>query len=214
MIKGLNLITVIGFHKERNKMIREKYILDCMASARGLGSSEQCYDIMYSIVRAFQVETILEIGTNRGYSSIIMTQAVLDNKKVPVIHTVDQWVNNGKEIYDTKQIAKNNIRSCGLDKFIFMYEGDSKVVVPEIFSKIDKVDLCFIDGDHSIKGVMTDFNNCRNNCDLMLLHDTGQGKIGYLDSIKSWGYNVTTFPTHYVEGDNHLVGITLVQKIK
>ena len=53
------------------------------------GSTNQCYDVMYTITRAFQVKRIVEIGTHKGHSAIVFCQAILDNNYTPSIWTVD-----------------------------------------------------------------------------------------------------------------------------
>lgn len=176
-----------------------------------LGSASQDYDVMYAVTRAFQVKRILEIGTHQGASAIVFCQAILDNKYVPEIWTIDNWSSS-----KCKPRAEKFIREAGFDKHIKMLDGDSKVVVPNLFKKIGKVDLCFIDGDHTYEGVIADYNNCKNSTSLILFHDThgGRGEIvnKYLSKIKEDGWMLLNFPTMYLEGDGHSVGITLAHK--
>ena len=175
-----------------------------------LGSSEQCYTVMYTITRAFQVKRVLEIGTHQGASAITFCQAILDNKYIPEIWTLDNWIGieRNEQSKNLKSKAENYIKKSGFNKYINMIEGDSKIIVPLTFSKIGKVDLCFIDGDHNYEGVMADYQNCKDYTSLILFHDTGKGDIKYLKEIeKEW--KIITFPTCYIEGDGHLVGISL-----
>lgn len=204
-------------HVEKGKrMIKNIKIFKLMEGHRGLGSSEQCYDVLYSIVRSFQVKTIVEIGTNLGYSAIVMTQAVLDNNDVPVVYSFDKWNNYGLNMEGTKEIAIHNIQFAGLSQYITLIAGDSVKTVPSYFTANRKVDMCFIDGDHTYNGVVTDYNNCKEHTDLIVFHDALCGKdvIDFLGEVSKDGWTLTLFPTVYYEGDRHPIGITLAQRVK
>jgi len=181
---------------------------------RCLGSGEQCYAIMYAITRAFQVKKILEIGTHQGASAITFCQAILDNKDIPELWTVDSWIGfEGNEAsYNLKSKAEEHFKLAGFNKYINMIEGDSKIIVPDLIKKIGRVDMCFIDGDHTYEAVIEDYNNCKNHTDLILFHDSPSENVRYLREAKEEGWNILSFPTRYVEGDRHLVGITLAKK--
>lgn len=192
-------------------MIIHDIVTQAIKNGIGLGSSEQCYVVMYSIVRAFQIKRIVEIGTYKGYSAIIFCQAVLDNKLIPECYAIDLWNHKGKIFSSVKKEALLNFSKSGFDKYITVIHGDSKIEIPKLFNKINNVDLCFIDGDHKTETVLCDYNNCKNYTKYILFHDTGKGKE-YLSLVESEGWKITIFPTKYIEGDGHLVGISLAIK--
>lgn len=175
--------------------------------ARGLGSSNQCYQVMYRVASHFGIKKMLEIGTHQGMSSISFCQGILDAGFVPEIHTVDSWCQA-----DRKAIAKANMAKAGFSDYITMHEGDSLTKVPEVFSQIGHVDLVFIDGNHDPVYIMKDFDNCKPYTSRILFHDTGDGNRQYLRDVESQGYLIYNFETRYVEGDGHLVGIALAIK--
>lgn len=189
-------------------------VLDRINTARGMGSSNQCYNVLYTVARAFNVSSIVEIGTYLGASSIVMTQAVLDNGYTPVVHTIDNYLIYTDHRFERiKEGAVNNIDQAGLSGYITMYDGDSLTILPGIFASLgNKVDLCFIDGDHTIQGATNDFLQCEPFSNLLVLHDTGQGDLSYLDLAREKGYTVLSIPTRYIEGDGHLVGISIVYR--
>lgn len=196
-------------------MIIHPILTDAIKNGIGLGSTSQCYDIMYSICRAFQCKKIVEIGTYKGYSTLTFCQAIIDNKQIPEIYAVDQWINYGNNISYAKEVAIKNFKETGYSNYIQIYQGDSKKILPELFKEIGKVDLCFIDGDHNLDGVMADYNNCKENSKILLFHDTfANGYLcnSYLDKVKEDGWQIITFPTKYIEGDAHFVGISLAYK--
>jgi len=182
-------------------------VLDEINRDRNLGSSNQCYDVMYTIARTFQVEKVVEIGTHKGGSSITFCQAILDNKKIPKIYSVDSWIQA-----DMKVVAQSNFQKAGFDWYINMIQGDSKVEIPKLFEKIGKVDLIFIDGDHSDEAIIADYNNCKNFSNLIMFHDSSLAESFYFKKFKEDGWNILNFPTRYIEGDGHLVGIALAYR--
>ncbi len=174
---------------------------------RHLGSAEQCYWIMYAVARAFQAVKILEIGTHRGFSATAFCQAVLDNKQTPSLTTVDNWSKSP----EAKQAAIDLFKETGFDKYIEMVGGDSGIILPEVLAQIGGVDLALIDGDHSTPAIERDIECVKDHAKVMLLHDTQGGGQRYLKALDN-EWRVISFPTRYVEGDGHLVGITVAVK--
>ena len=169
---------------------------------RGSGSTEQDYAVLYAVTRGMQAEKILEIGTNKGFSAVVLCQAVIDNGKIPTLWTVDNWV------VGNPVMAKQLFEETGFDGYVKMITGDSKSILPILFNDIGEVDLIFIDGNHSIEAVSCDRNNCQNYTDCLIFHDTGFGDYVYLkELINEW--DILSIPTRYVEGNGHLVGITI-----
>lgn len=183
-------------------------------SGIGLGSGEQCYDVMYAIARSFQIQTMVEIGTYKAYSTIVFCQAILDNNLIPQIHTIDQWNNYGLDISCVEVVTRQNIKSMDFDKYISVYKGDSTKILPNLFNQIGQVDMCFIDGDHTLEGVKTDYENCKKYTNKILFHDALCGKDvnEFLKYVENDGWKVIIFPTKYVEGDNRDLGIALAIK--
>jgi len=189
-------------------MIINPILAEAWKSGKAMGSTDQDYFIMYAVARAIQATRIVEIGTNRGFSAIIFCQTVIDNKQIPHIWTIDDWKINPK----TFDIASGLFDKTGFEKYIDIIVGSSQDVLPDLLNRIGRVDLIFIDGSHKPEDVITDFRNAKDYTDYILLHDTGEGRVGYLQEIKEGGWTVISFPTRYVEGDNHLVGISLAIK--
>lgn len=188
-------------------------VLDKINIARGMGSSNQCYNVLYTVARAFNVKSIVEIGTYLGASSIVMAQAVLDNGYTPLIHTVDNYMIYTDHRFERiKEGAFANIEQAGLMEYITIHDGDSLEILQGIFTTLGKVDLCFIDGDHTVQGVICDFQICEPFSNLLVFHDTLNGDLPYLDMARERGYTVLSIPTKYIEGDGHLVGISIAYR--
>jgi len=204
LIKDIKLMleendTTINFNDSVSCIINKR--------RRYLGSGNQCYHVMYMVTQYFNVKKLLEIGTHQGGSAIVFCQAILDNGLIPEIHTVDNWSQAAYE-----ELARNNIETAEFSKYITMHNGDSLLKVPEVFNKIGKVDLIFIDGNHELDYVIKDYNNCKNYSDKILFHDTRTGDLEYLRLAEKDGYTIYNFETRYVEDDRHLIGIALAIK--
>ena len=201
--------------KVRNDKIEFNNIINEINGTRVLGSTNQCYRVMYMITQYFNVEKMLEIGTHQAASTITYCQAIIDNKKIPEIHTVDNWSQSGLlplESVKFHKLATTNLEKAGFIKYVTMYDGDSLAKVPEVFNSIGKVDLVFIDGNHAIDYVIADYNNCKNFSNRIIFHDTLQTDTSFFDIVRNDGYTIYTFETKYLEGDGHLVGISLAIK--
>jgi predicted O-methyltransferase YrrM len=182
-------------------------VLEKVLRDRGLGSSNECYNVMYYVARLNDCKTIVEIGTHQGASAIAFCQAILDNGKTPEIYTVDNWSQAS-----VKSIAVSNFECAGFAKYITMVEGNSDAVLPGLFERIKRCDLVFVDGCHNESSVLSDYANVKKYTDLILFHDTMDGTVNYLKIVKDDGNRLFHFSTRYVEGDNHLVGITLAKR--
>ena len=155
-----------------------------------VGTCHQHHHIIYDIAKSYPEDYLLnylEIGCGAGASACLMLQR--PNTNVTTIDTgvmVDQV------------IAIQNMDNHNPHKNKFSYiKGDSHL--PEIRECIEKkVDILFIDGDHSFYGVISDFNLYQ---DLVLKggyiifddysHFIGCPEIkGAVDSLNLEGYEI------------------------
>jgi len=134
------------------------------------------YHIIYDICSSIQKEDVsyMEIGAYAGGSASLMSK----HKKVKKILSLDI----GRPI--SKEITINNVNRFKHDKCLYEYvEGDSsqKHIIDLVKSKINDVDILFIDGDHSYGMVIKDFNNYKDlvSKNGFIIFDD------YLDSIHS-----------------------------
>ena len=147
------------------------------------------------------MKRVVEIGTHQAGSTIVICQAILDNKYVPQVWTIDNWRCNAEAL------AKNHLAMAGFTNHVRMVTGDSDKVLPELFARIGYVDMVFIDGNHQPEAVQKDIDICVQYASKLVMHDTWTMN-SYLQKLRDGGWNVVVFPTRYVEGDGHLVGIS------
>lgn len=100
---------------------------------------------------------ILEIGTFRGWSAILMAKARGD----AVIITIDPHFGIPEDdLSSSAEEVSNNISRENLTYNILHLQISSQDFIPEQYTfrgNVDKFDLLFIDGDHTFAGVQHDF---------------------------------------------------------
>lgn len=102
------------------------------------------FSIAKEVISLLSPNRILEIGTRGGHSALLW----LFYSQAEVI-TVDLGLH--KSYSTAMQILDSHFE----DQFIAL-KGDSKYIFPRLESYIGKIDMIFIDGDHSTRGVVND----------------------------------------------------------
>ncbi len=126
--------------------------------------------MLYSLVRRLKPSTILELGTGRGYGAFCMALALVDGNLGGKLITVDRTPGDSR--YDWAYVdaeGENKITNTSLNEFwdqnlpksltdrIEFRCGDTADVHNLLADVDSKLDLVFIDGDHSYNGVTLDF---------------------------------------------------------
>ena len=119
--------------------------------------------LLYRIVSYFKPKTIIEIGTSLGISTSYIAKA-----------------NSNSQIYtlegcgETIKIAEQNFAHLGL-RNIEIIEGDFKNTLETTISKIPRIDLAFIDGNHNKDATIKYFN--------LLIENMNENAILIFDDI-------------------------------
>jgi len=119
-------------------------------------------------------ETIVEIGSYIGASAASMASA--SRPAGAKIYCIDTWQNDamseGKR--DTFQEFQDN--TALFSSLIVPIRGYSQDVVSSLSGKVSKIDLLFIDGDHSYEGAFSDwilYSSFLKSGSLVVFHDFG-----------------------------------------
>ena len=135
-----------------------RYLLIFLLFSR-LGFSDffKNHDQLESLICANKVETIVEVGSWLGESTIFMAEQLPPNGK---IYAVDSWIGFPRDIYqETRNLYEQflgNIAQAGMRDRIIPIRMTS-LGASRIFSQYESgVDMIYIDADHSYYAVYSD----------------------------------------------------------
>lgn len=118
--------------------------------------------VHYGLIRQIKPKKVLCIGSRHGFIPAVLAQACKDNR-IGVVDFVDAgygfdeeenaWTGVG---YWKTDEGKNIFSSFGLQDFIKLHIQKTDEFESQLF-RTTKYDYIYIDGDHSLEGVVTDF---------------------------------------------------------
>ncbi|MBU1417898.1 MAG: class I SAM-dependent methyltransferase [Proteobacteria bacterium] len=115
----------------------------------------------YSLTKMVRPLLVVEIGCFIGFSTLHFAQALREQGfgKMISIDAFDWEVDAGNGLENRQDVALRYWRRAQLEDIVTYVKGYSTEVYPQLESEIKKkIDLLYIDGDHSINGVFKDFN--------------------------------------------------------
>jgi predicted O-methyltransferase YrrM len=175
--------------------------------------------VLYGLVRAQRPQVVVEIGSARGRSSCALALACRTNGKGRVFaidpHDVNPWTES-ETGGSTEAFLRARLQDYHLNEWCEVMAMTS-VEAAKTWTR--KIDLLFIDGDHSFDGVRSDFEMFRSwlapNA-LVAFHDTAwnhyslpegqaqsedlRGKLAtmgvprFMEALKHEGYRSITLP--------------------
>jgi predicted O-methyltransferase YrrM len=131
-----------GSHVNNN---RQKKVSDIAAHAL---KPQKLAQLLYRIAADLQLDSIIELGTCLGVTSIYLQKAVPQAK----VYTLE-----GSP--ETAAVAKDTFHKAGLDK-IELVIGNFDDTLPGIIDSLDKVDFVFVDGNHQKDATLRYFEWC------------------------------------------------------
>ncbi len=150
---------------------------------------------------------ILETGTARGFTSIIMASLLYDLKIQSEIHTIDIIPHNKKILWNCisdPKYGKLSRKSLLKDyekflKYITFHKGTSKDVLNKM--TIDRINFSFLDGAHDYEDVRFEFNYLKNR--------NKKGDMIFLDDVTPGSYDSIVKLVNEIKEEN-LYFITLL----
>jgi predicted O-methyltransferase YrrM len=128
------------------------------------------YTLLCSMPRRSPV--VIEAGTNRGFSTTVLAQAVTDGGRGGVVHTVDIDP-------DVVDVARETVARAGVDGPVVFHVGDSVDVLRSLAAAHDTFDFVLLDGSHDRDQVVEEFS---------IVHPrTAAHSIVYFDNTASEG---------------------------
>lgn len=118
--------------------------------------------LIYSLIRQFNLTSMLEIGFGRGYGTVCAAKAFYDAGVVGKVTTVDPAL-------EEKFVAQlQKVFPQDWFRHITFVKGLSKDAFPQLEQSYD---LVYIDGDHSYEGTKLDWEGTKDRFKKFLLFD-------------------------------------------
>lgn len=108
--------------------------------------------ILYGLVRWLEPEVVVEIGTYRGYAASWIARAIQENNHGRLF-CIDGFVCPPHPYGDFETHWNDNLTKLGVRDWVTLIKGKSHQV-----KWPDKIDMAFIDADHSYVGCCHDVN--------------------------------------------------------
>lgn len=113
------------------------------------------YYVLMSHLAWDRPNMVLETGTNRGLSTIVLAQAIKDARVEGHIHTIEIDP-------ETASMARNNIDKAGVGSHVTLHIGDAKSLLPHILEGVSSLRIAFLDGSHKHDDVVAEFEMVLN----------------------------------------------------
>ena len=132
------------------------------------------YSLLCSLPRSGQpLPVVVETGTNRGFSTIVLAQALHDAGAGTVVRTVDSDP-------DVVKLAEQNVARAGVAELVRFSVSDSLEFLRALPREVDRVDFALLDGAHDAEHVLAEFELVQH-----LVRSCG-GKV-YFDNTSAGG---------------------------
>jgi predicted O-methyltransferase YrrM len=165
---------------------------------------------LYGLARSLRPAVVVETGSARGKSTCALALACRQNGR-GMVYAIDPHSPNSWAEFHTDgnnlEFLQGRLRRYRLDPWCRILRTTS---VEAVKGWAEKIDLFFIDGDHSYEGVKADFELFRpflRPTALIVFHDTmweylrdneyyraSMGVPQYLSELKDQGYHTVTLP--------------------
>jgi predicted O-methyltransferase YrrM len=107
------------------------------------------YSLLCSLPRSGQ-PVVVETGTNRGFSTIVLAQALRDAGLGAAVRTVDIDP-------EVVKLAEQNVAKAGVADLVRFSVGDSLEFLGALRREVDRVDFALLDGAHDAEHVVAEF---------------------------------------------------------
>jgi len=114
--------------------------------ARSALKSKKLAQVLFRLVKHYQPENIVELGTSLGITTSYISKANSDAS----IRTIE----GSKQV---AQLAKENFQSLNCNN-IHLLQGNFDQVLPNVINQLPSVDLAYIDGNHRYEPTINYFH--------------------------------------------------------
>lgn len=129
--------------------------LDSARDRTGLSIGYPAWNLLYYVLLTHldvrdRPALIVETGTNIGFSTIILAQALKDSGQDGIVHTIE--IEPG--LVDA---ARSHVQRAGLADLVRFHTGDSLSILRQLLVDEPHVDFAFLDGCHLFHHVRNEF---------------------------------------------------------
>lgn len=156
------VIEVSHFRNNRNKITYYIEMNRIRSLARKISLNKRDGELLFRLIRKYKPETIIELGTGFGLSTLYMAVANPQSK----IYTFEGCANKAEVA--SSIFRRNELMNISLLTGIF-----DKLLRP-LTVQLTSVDFAFIDGDHTSKGMLNYFDILLPKCTektILVFHD-------------------------------------------
>lgn len=166
---------------------------------------------VYDLVREFQPQRIVELGTHSGNSFLAMCESIYDHKLQSSIYAVDTWQG---EAHSGRYTGKVYERLLDYTRQRYPFAALLKKTFDEASNDFEEghVDLLHIDGLHTYAAVRHDYEQWlpkMNDPSIMLFHDIAERRDDF-GVWKLWQELKDRHKNTYEFVHNHGLGIVLI----
>ena len=125
-------------------------------------NTQKLAPFLYNLVRAYEPETVIEVGSYAGYTTAWLAKGLQDNG-FGTLYAIDNYT-----LGTSASVLHNNLAMLDVAQEVIIIDGDSKKV-----QWPGECQLAFLDGNHSLEYVEFEFAKCDElGAVCIVLHDT------------------------------------------
>ncbi len=124
--------------------------------------------LLYRLAKYLKPQSVIEFGTSAGFGAMYLANGNLNAK----VTTIEGDTNLAK-------IAQDNFNKLGLNN-VTLINGDFEMELPNILASTEKIELVFIDGNHSEEATMRYFKlfSERSSTETLIIFDDIRWSVG------------------------------------
>lgn len=132
--------------------------------------------LLYRLAKNPQIKNCLEIGSYLGASAYFVSAGLKKNRSNGKVFCIDTWNNDAMSEGNRDTFSEFTKNTAPFSELIIPVRGFSTEVVGQVARQTKHLDLLFIDGDHSYKGVKADWDAYKHflkSGSIVVFHDYG-----------------------------------------
>ena len=147
LLNKTQVIEITDFGSGANQKAYSHRFERVASIARNSSVSNKYGRLLFRLVENFRPQTILELGTSLGISTLYLALA----NPEAIIYTVDGCSTKSEQ-------AASNFNALNISN-IEQHIGRFDLVLPDLIKQAGKLDFAFIDGNHTYEATIENFNS-------------------------------------------------------